>query len=250
MQNLTHYRNLLILSFLSACATPRPPAPHAEEPPAAVLPAPEPSPLPSPSPTPNPAPVPKPQPDCSVLPGSEDTVQLGKIALPATGKFYLESHLVQPGDKMPPGRTWPPTGTYGIPEHLKASYEAARRVWIGPMPSIETLYADHWSRVWTGSEGGGDIGNGARRIKPTIDCEPWIFNLYWKASSFPPPYTRYLICKGNKCVAACGGMEVGPGLRRFAGAQTELIKYLGGDTFTIRGRMKNQSTPFGPIKCQ
>jgi hypothetical protein len=219
-----------LLILLASCSVLPPPAPQA--------------------PSPTPSPVPAPAPSCEVLPGVEDTVQLGKIKLPATGKFFTESHLVTPEDGF--GSGWPKTGTQNIDAHLKRSCEQIKKAGMKVKDDCSDVYTGHWSKVYTGSEGSGDIGNGARRIKPTVDCEPWIANMYWTRASFPPAYTRYLICTKSKsrCVVACLGLEVGPGLKRFAGAQTELIRYLNdGDTFVIHGRLKNQGLSFGPIAC-
>lgn len=197
---------------------------------------------------------------CAVQPA---TVQLGHprsgalagngpwqrdVALPATGRMVGESHLVTTADRQPAQQG----------ERIQTHLERSCRIMMQRFPDLDCgrVYNADWIRQWTPAEGGGQLGQGSSGQKPAPEAELYAFNMMWRPGAAPEAGSRWLICNeaGSRCVVAAGGYETGPAEERWlGGVQRELQYFLGADNetpVTVRGPLRNQSVPFGPVDCR
>lgn len=172
----------------------------------------------------------------------------GDIKLPAQGPLVLESHLATDQDKFAKG--WPTNGSEGIAAHLSRSCAELKRLGLKVSEDCAEVYSNRYVKVWTPSEGG-NIGQGSTSVKPSVACETWVMNMYWKKK--PPMGTRFMIEANGKRVIACAGFETGPNSAKFiGGAQGEVFWYLGisNQTPVKMGRIDDQTLPYGPLECE
>jgi hypothetical protein len=181
---------------------------------------------------------------CDVV---SETLQLAnqKLALPATGKVVLESHLATTADSFAGGRAFPQNDSESISEHL------ARACALLPKGTdCAKAYASKWVKLWTppesGKAGQGSVGD----LKPSPLEEMWSGNMFWTAANKPKPGTRFLAQRGGKSVVVVMGYETGPRDASFIGGlQGEPINYLGSQDGIRLARLKDQSLDPGPLTC-
>jgi len=169
------------------------------------------------------------------------------VALPASGRFVLESHLVTKED--PAG--YPPTVTTNIQQHLDRACAKLQK--YDARPSCSDVFTLVYHKQWTPAEKG-KIGQGSiGETRPTAEQEMWGFNMYWTAENKPKPGTKYLFSYNGVNVVGAGGFETGPMSAEFlGGVQGEMHWALKADSMSkIRvGRLVDQSVPYGPAVCR
>lgn len=231
-------------------------------------PAPNPEPTPNPTPTPAPTPTPTPTPtpipdgfDCSVVKEQIALTNIGTVTLPASGHFVMEAHYATTSESF--GvlgfQKFPRTETDEIIRHLNMGCSIVNSVI--PVSDCKDVYPTQWARVWAPNEGGGSIGQGATNYKPEAVQEVWQGNMYYKRSNFPPTGEKWIVVDSatKKAVVLSMGYEIGrPASESYIGGfSPETSWYLdnkgwgeltSAKNYTI-GRLKNQSLPYGPVKC-
>jgi hypothetical protein len=183
----------------------------------------------------------------------QETLKLANqtVTLPREGLFVLESHLASKEESFH-GSPFPATEKDGIDAHIESSCSILQR----EMPGIDCIkvYATRYHWEWTPPEGGkaGQGSNG--NLKPSLRAEIYSGNMYWTGATKPKigVNDKFLACKGEKCIVVNAAYETGPGDKKYLGGlQGEPMFYLGATNSTkiLWGRLKNQETPLGPIKC-
>lgn len=169
-----------------------------------------------------------------------------EIRTPQGGKWVEESHYATTAmDGFPSSKD------EGMKAHLEASCAVMQKRGLS-CPNFK----NSWQKQWTPANDGGinHWGQGARGPKkPTPEEEVWQGNLYFRAKDLPKHPTRYLVCSARKCVVVAFGHEIGPGSKKYIGGLTpEVFFSLEVDnesTLTLKGKLKDQTLPFGPISC-
>ena len=183
--------------------------------------------------------------NCQTLISVED-LQNRDVQLPAIGRLANEDHHTTRG------MATPRTTTDGIANHLAAS---CGKLNLPTANDCSDVYKVSYQKRWTPAEGGGRIGDGVTKLKPTLEEEIWLFNMYWSAKKRPAPGYKYLVTNpaNGRSVVVSGGYEVGPASSYFLGGiSTEGHYYLKANNETkLRvARLKNQATKLGPIDCE
>lgn len=183
--------------------------------------------------------------NCQTLISVED-LQNRDVQLPAIGKLVNEDHHTTRGMGTPKSTT------DGINNHLIAS---CGKLNLPTAKDCSDVYKVSYQKRWTPAENGGRIGDGAISLKPTLEEEIWLFNMYWSAKKRPPPGYKYLVTNpaNGRSVVVSGGYEVGPASSYFLGGiSTEGHYYLKANNETLLrvARLKDQSTKLGPITCE
>lgn len=173
------------------------------------------------------------------------TTNQGVVKLPKVGFLVEESHYLTKEDLQISG--YPRTSKEGIEEHLTRSCDFLRA------PCSE-LYRQSWEKVWTPSEGGGNIGGNARSVRPTMIQELFQGNMMFSKDSFPKPGEKWLVKNHftGKAVVVSMGYEIGPGSKKYLGGiSVEAHYFLGSNNESELefGKLKNQEIDYGPIKC-
>lgn len=232
----------LVAGVLSSCE--RKPPPWIE---------PLPSPQPSSSSTSRASPSPSSSPGaaCEIEPTTERLANWGEKSFPAVGRLVVESHLRTKDESYSGKDGFPKKVTEGIDAHLER--HAAVLGVLGVTPP--DVYRHDFEREWTPSENGGVVGQGSEPILPSIEEETFGLNLPWKSGHPSRPPEKWLVINTITGAALVGSMgyESGP---------TSSPKYLGGMQpavgFFLRasgstplrlGKLRDQSLPFGPVRC-
>lgn len=174
------------------------------------------------------------------------------IELPRAGRMFLESHLATAADSFG-ANAFPQDIQEGIPAHLERECAELQRHGANALGCTD-VYISKYHRVWTPAEGGA-AGQGARgALKPTVEQELWTMNMMFK--TLPPAGQKWLLCNeaGDRCVVAAAGFETGPGDQNLlGGVQGAVHWYLHTNNQTpvvVRGPLKDQRLPFGPVSCR
>jgi len=170
-----------------------------------------------------------------------------ELKLPASGKWFVESHLATSGEKFA-GRSFPNSTTELIEKHLD---DSAAIMGVAK----DTLYPAKWGwvRTWTPPEGG-KAGQGSRgELKPSALEEMFVFNMMFAPGTQPPAGQKWLISVGDVHVVVVGGYEIGPSAQdRMGGLQVEAAYLLGihsGGSAKLHGPLVDQSLKPGKVSC-
>lgn len=174
------------------------------------------------------------------------TTNQGTFSLPRVGLLVEESHYLSKEDVHI--ESYPSTITSGIEEHL------ARSCAFLKVP-CSAIYRQSWEKVWTPSEGGGNIGGNARAIRPTMIQELFQGNMMFAKGYLPKPGEKWLVRNHftGKAVVVSMGYEIGPGSRKFLGGiSIESHYFLGSNNETELefGKLKDQEMQYGPANCK
>jgi len=194
--------------------------------------------------------------DCTPEPITIHRVGGSKVRLPKSGQMWGESHYVTREDGPFSSGGYPKNKDEKIKRHLNRSLKAYQH--YDPTATFDSLYGDlpQYQQVWTPSEGGnigqGSIGDSQLRLL-TTEAEMWFLTMYWKSSSKPAPFTRFLVSANGKNVVCNAGFETGPGDTNLLGGVTwEVHKWLGtGNSSDLKVTLlRDQMAPFGPVVCE
>lgn len=158
---------------------------------------------------------------------------------PASGPVVLEAHLMTDLDDL--NGYWPSSIRHGIPAHYKLSEEA-------------TGYQMKRRQPWApAGEGGCQFGQGSAVNAVPVLAEAWYITMFWRKR--PAPGTRMIVRNplNGRAVVAAAGYETGPGSNTaIAGVSEETHHHLGtGHRETLEvGFARDQTLPFGPIRCK
>lgn len=173
-------------------------------------------------------------------------LQNRELQLPAMGRLVNEDHHATRG------MSTPRSATDGISNHLTAS---CGKLNLPTAKDCSGVYKASYQKRWTPAEGGGRVGDGVTKLKPTLEEEIWLFNMYWTSKNRPAPGYKYLVSNpaNGRSVVVSGGYEVGPNSTYFIGGlSTEGHYYLksNNETSLRVARLVDQSTKLGPITCE
>ncbi len=191
--------------------------------------------------------------NCETVPTTEMLDYDGTIIakqLPMAGLFVIESHIKTAGEKYSGKNGFPRTRTEGINAHLALHHEELSKHGIDSRLVYDDAEDDgeEFKRVWTRGEFGGTIGQGSISESPSIEEETWTLNMQWKKA----PVAKYLVSYGGKHAAVMAKYETGPDDKKWLGGMQPAPFYaLGADDESqiMIGKLKDQSTPLGPIVC-
>lgn len=203
------------------------------------------------APTPLPTPVAKVNP-CELAPY---TMKLGNskwqkdVVLPVSGKWVLESSLATKEDVFPDNRLFPKDSFELIQAHLDRSCVEMKKMGFKSCDIHQNYYVKQWTPPEGGKAGQAATGN----LRPSVVEELMTCNMMWRSGAKPKPGTKFLITRGSFSVVICMGYEVGPGSEDWlGGCQGEVFSALGGTSDRVMkiGYLKDQTLPYGPVKCE